>query len=244
MKYEEGEIILCKVTEIAKTTVFVETLDGIKGSIVLSEIAPGRIRNLREYVVPKKVIVCKILQIKDNHLFLSLRRVKHDERKNLMEEFKKENSHKSMLKKILGNDFDETINNIVKETSLVELFEEARNDEKVLDKYFNKKQKEEIVKIIAEKPVKDKEIKRQFKLTCKQPDGILRIKKLLSIDKDISYLGSSNFLVKKTSKDIKKASQEMQIILDTLEKQAKKEKCIFELKKWKSNTVKNANHTH
>ena len=101
-KYNEGDIILCRVVEIAKTTVFVETLDGIKGSIVMSEIAPGRIRNLREYVVPKKIVACKILHIRDDHVFLSLRRVKQEERKNLMELYKKELTFKSVLKKLCG----------------------------------------------------------------------------------------------------------------------------------------------
>ena len=85
--YNEGDIILCEVKDVVKTTVFVETLDGIKGSIVFSEVAPGRIRNIRDYVVPKKIIVCKILYIASDHLFLSLRRVKDEERsfRNLQE---------------------------------------------------------------------------------------------------------------------------------------------------------------
>jgi len=55
MALEEGEIVLCTVDRIVGTVVFVK-IDGEEknGSIILSEIAPGRIRNLREYVIPKK----------------------------------------------------------------------------------------------------------------------------------------------------------------------------------------------
>jgi len=78
MTLEEGDLVLCTVEKIVGTIVFVN-IDGEKkqGSIVLSEIAPGRIRNLRDYVVPKKKIVCKILRIcrKDswNHSFCKYR---------------------------------------------------------------------------------------------------------------------------------------------------------------------------
>ena len=64
MEFEEGDIVLCTVERIAKANVFVDIENGKgEGSIVMSEIASGRIKNLREFVVPKKKIVCKILRI-------------------------------------------------------------------------------------------------------------------------------------------------------------------------------------
>jgi translation initiation factor 2 alpha subunit (eIF-2alpha) len=108
MEYNEGDLIICKVINIAKTTVFVETLSGVQGSMVLSEIAPGRIRNLRVYVVPNKIIVCKVLHVKGDHLFLSLRRVKEKDRKELMAQYKKEKTYESVIRKLLGNKADET----------------------------------------------------------------------------------------------------------------------------------------
>jgi translation initiation factor 2 alpha subunit (eIF-2alpha) len=57
MELEVGDVVLCTVDRTAGTVVFVK-IDGYgEGSIITSEIAPGRIRNLREYVVPKKKIV-------------------------------------------------------------------------------------------------------------------------------------------------------------------------------------------
>ena len=70
---DEGEIVLCTVDKIVGTTVFVKIYDEVDGTIVTSEIAPGRIRNLRNYVVPGKRIVCKILRISGNRVNLSLR---------------------------------------------------------------------------------------------------------------------------------------------------------------------------
>ena len=92
MAYNENDLVVCKVINIVGTTVFVETEDGINGSIVVSEIAPGRIRNLRAYVVPNKLIVCKVLSVGDRHLFLSLRRVKDKEKRNDLWEYHQKNS--------------------------------------------------------------------------------------------------------------------------------------------------------
>jgi len=233
IEYKERDIILCTVTDIVKTTVFVETEDGIKGSIVFSEIAPGRIRNIREYVVPKKVIVCKILSIRDNHLFLSLRRVNGRERKELLEEYKKEKSFQGILKKMLGEKAGHIIKEIKQTQPITEFFEQAKEAPKILEKYFNKEQIEQITKMIVDKKEKEKEIKKEFILSCNQPDGINRIKKILLPYANIIYLGSSKFQIKNKSINLKQADSEISHIMETIEKQAKKEKCEFSVTKLK-----------
>ena len=230
MDYEEGDLVLCKVIEIVKTTVFVETLDGLKGSIVFSEVAPGRIRNIRAHVVPNKIIVCKILSARNDHLFLSLRRVKDKEKKELLEEYKKEKTWGNILKKIIENS-GIIIEKIKEEFSLLEFFENAKKDAKLLKKYFNKEQIEKISKILLEKKEKQKEIKKEFKLSCESSNGIKIIKSILSPYKNIFYLGNSKFVVKITSTNLKQAGAEMNNILETIEKEAKKNKCGFEAKK-------------
>ena len=229
--YQEGDIILCTVTNIVRTTVFVETEDKTKGSIVFSEIAPGRIRNIRDYVVPKKVIACKILNVKDNYLFLSLRRVKTNEQNELLQQYKKEKSFKSILKKICGENAEEIIEKIKQESSLIEFFDKAREELKKLEKYFNQSQIEYLKKVLSEKKEKEKEIKKEFKLSCNQPDGIKIIKLILLPHKGIFYLGNSKFVIKIKSADLKRASKEINKILEIIEKKAKKHKCEFEVKK-------------
>ncbi len=231
--YNEGDIILCEVKDVVKTTVFVETLDGVKGSIVFSEVAPGRIRNIRDYVVPKKIVACKILHIAQDHLFLSLRRVKDKEKKEALEVYKKEKSLESFIKKLLGSKADEIIRKIRSENSqsLVEFFESAKQNSKLSKKYFSENEIEKLTSVLVEKKEKEKEIKKEFRLSCNQPDGIIRIKKLLLPYENITYLGSSKFLIKAKSIDLKQADSHLNKILETIEKESKKEKCDFALKK-------------
>jgi len=62
---EVGDVVMCTVEKIAGTVVFVKIDENGEGSIVLSEIAPGRIRNLRDYVIPKKRIICKCIRCRE-----------------------------------------------------------------------------------------------------------------------------------------------------------------------------------
>ena len=76
---EQGEIVLCSVKKILHHSVFVyiEEYQGLEGMVHIAEIAPGRIRNIDDYVKEGKRIVCKVLNIdqKKGHIDLSLRRV-------------------------------------------------------------------------------------------------------------------------------------------------------------------------
>ena len=59
---EENEIVICTVKKILPHGVFV-SIDEYKdkeGLIHISEISPGRVRNIRDFVEEGKKIVCKI----------------------------------------------------------------------------------------------------------------------------------------------------------------------------------------
>src|SRR3989338_5808626 len=98
MALKEDDLVLCKVKKVEGTTVFVDIENEAPGSIVMSEIAAGRIRNIRDYVSPNKKIVCKVLKIYSDHVELSFRRVTAKEREFVIENDKKEKTLLNMLK--------------------------------------------------------------------------------------------------------------------------------------------------
>jgi len=86
---QEDEIVLCKVARIEFTSVFVELLEyKHTGLVHISEIAPGRIRNIRDYVSVGRQIVCLILRVdsRTNNISLSLRRVNTHQRTEKLEQ--------------------------------------------------------------------------------------------------------------------------------------------------------------
>ena len=91
---EDEEIILCKVTKLFPNSVFVDILEypGKQGMIHISEISPGRIRNIRDFVVEGKKVVCKVLGVNKErgHIDLSLRRVNENQKRIKINEIKQE----------------------------------------------------------------------------------------------------------------------------------------------------------
>ena len=133
---EEGQIVLCTVEKIVGITVFVKIEEGEEVRSTMSEISPGRIRNLRDYVIPGKKIVCKILNIRDNKIHLSLRRVKQNEKKELLDKISKEKSFKAILKTAIGEDTEKIIEKITAHHSLINFFEELKENPKLLEKCY------------------------------------------------------------------------------------------------------------
>jgi len=230
---EEGQIVLCEVQNIVGTTVFVKIEGDGEGTITTSEIAPGRIRNLRAYVVPGKKIVCKVLRVRGKHVHLSLRRVKQNERKELLDRIKKEKNYKAILKTVLEKEkAEKTIEKITNEYSLTDFIEEIKINKKILEKFFNKTEAEKIIQILESKKEKPKQIKQIFKLSSKKENGIEIIKKIIqdanSEEKaEISYLAAGKYRITLIGEDFKKLKTKINSVLQEIEKQAKKQNCEF-----------------
>ncbi|PIN77388.1 hypothetical protein COV15_02080 [Candidatus Woesearchaeota archaeon CG10_big_fil_rev_8_21_14_0_10_34_12] len=222
---EEGQLVSCTVKNIVGTTVFVDIENNGEGTIITSEVAPGRIRNLRDYVVPNKKLVCKVLRISSNHLDLSLRRVTSKEKSEFLEKQQLEKNSIAILKVAVK---DEEIINEIKKRGAYGFITLAREDESVL-KILQKEDAEKLKKILSEKKEKEKEVKKEFKLVCLKPNGLIIIKKILNYP-NIKYLAASKYSMVVKAKDFKKANHEADRIINEIESNAKKECCEFSLK--------------
>ena len=179
MVLEEGDVVLCTVDKIAGTIVFVSIEENGEGSIITSEIAPGRIRNLRNYVVPKKKIVCKVLRINSSgNIHLSLRRVTQKEKKEVLEQNKQESKSANILKSILGEKTSKIIKEIKEQTSITEFLKDSKQDSKKLEKLVGKKDAEKILNIVKKEKSKKAIIKKEFYLKTTKPDGLKLIKNI------------------------------------------------------------------
>jgi len=233
---EEGQIVLCTVDKILGTTVFVKIESNGEGTITTSEISPGRIRNLRDYVVPGKKIVCKILKIQGDKIYLSLRRVKQQEKKELLDKINKEKSCKAILKTVLEQKTDQIIEKITKDYSIPDFFEALKTDPKLLEKYTDKTNAEKIIKILDSKKEKQKEIKQKFTLSSKDSEGITKIKDILNdsckgTKCEINYLAAGKYRLTIKGNDFKEIKTEVNSTLENIEKSAKKEHCEYSLAK-------------
>jgi len=234
---EHNEIVLCVVDRILGTTVFVRIPSYNKeGVVATSEVAPGRIRNIRDYVTVGKKIVCKILRVDERtgHMDLSLRRVSKKETEEALEKESKERDAAAMLNIVIKEKAESVIEKIKQQyATLLEFFQ---NIEKIdpTSVGLTKKEQEQFVKIIKEKPQKKVSINSKIKLKSDDADGVIRIKSIfedvLKLHKDVKvgYISAPNYSISVTAKDYKEANRKMQEILKKIEQDSKEKGCKFE----------------
>ena len=235
MDLEVGDIVLCTVDRIVGTTVFVHIAHegrDLEGSIVFSEVAPGRIRNIRDYVVPKKKLVCKVLRISGDRIDLSLRRVTQKEQKELKQKDKQEKSFISIIKAILKNDAGKVLDSISKE-NISDFIEEISKDSKKLDKLAGKEDSKKILDALKSQKQKKSIVKKEISLKSTEPEGIEKIKQLLGNLEgiEVKYLSAGKYSLKKETEDLKEADQKLRDILETLEKSTKNKEIEFSILK-------------
>lgn len=254
---EGGETVLCTVKKILHNSVFV-TIDEYTGNkegiIHISEIAPGRIRSIREYVREGKKIICVVLRInrERGNIELSLRRVTKSMHLRKSEDLKLENKCEKILE-MLAIKHKKNINEIYTEVglriiskygSLHEGFKECydNGEKEIVDVVQNNV----LVKDLAEaikvrlKPAEVK-ISRMIVLRNKGPEGIETIKGILTRTLDIgkkeheeiefTYMGAPQYRITIRSTDYKKAQAGLDKISEAMQKEASKSGSTFELKK-------------
>src|SRR3990172_8630025 len=100
---QEDELVLCTVTSVQHHSVFANLDEyGKTGMIHISEVSPGRIRNIRDYVKEGKVVVCKVLRVylERQQIDLSLRRVGESQRRQKVDQMKQEVKAEKILEMI------------------------------------------------------------------------------------------------------------------------------------------------
>jgi translation initiation factor 2 alpha subunit (eIF-2alpha) len=231
MEIKEDDLVMCTVKRIEGTTIFLDVEGDGEGSMVLSEIAAGRIRNLREYVAPNKKIVCKVLKIINGHPQLSFRRVTATEKEEIRERYTKERTLTSIFKAVLEN-YEEILLKIKSKEDLWKLYDEAKENPSILEVYLSKENAKKISGLLSEKKEKEKESKKIFVLKSFSEKGLEDIKEILDLkqEADIHYLGSSQFSISSKGKEFKEINSKIDDALATIEKKAKDKKAIFETK--------------
>jgi translation initiation factor 2 subunit 1 len=222
---EESEIVLCTVTSVQHHSVFVKLNEYDKtGMIHISEVSPGRIRNIRDFVKEGKVIACKVLRVNKErgHIDLSLRRVSEGQRRNKVNEAKQQQKAEKIIEiaaKKLGVDtkklFDETSEKLLQHyPSLFSCFAEVAAGKASFDG-LPKQVAKELTEVIEErlKP-EEVEVKGTLKLVSYSPNGVEEVKealkKAVSEGVSVKYFGAGKYKVEVKAPDYKKAEQAIQ----------------------------------
>ncbi|MFW6378675.1 MAG: S1 RNA-binding domain-containing protein [Nanoarchaeota archaeon] len=248
---EEGDIVFCTVTKIQYHSVFVnlDEFERKSGMVHISEISPGRIRNIHDYVKEGKVIICKVLRINKErgHIDLSLRRVNENQRRAKVEERKQQVIAENILqsyakvndKKIIDV-YNEISTPLLEEyPTLYAAFEDVIENGTDLSTKGLDKQLAKDLKPYIEERIKQKEvgIEATLKLYCYEEDGVDRINNLTKQILDtyekteLQFLGSGSFKLKVTAREYKTAEEVMDKIDSILNKGKQEQNIEFELER-------------
>lgn len=230
---EEGEYVLCTVKSILFHSVFVELdeYDHKEGMVHISEVSPGRIRNLRDFVREGKKIICKVLRVRldKGQVDLSLRRVSIAMRKKKSTDIKQEQKAEKIMElaaQKLGTNinklYEDFGNKIWEEYGgLSQFFQEAAVDSASLGDFgVPQKYVSTLTEILKDK-IKPQhvEIEKELELMSEAPNGIEIVKEALKkatdlaiekkYDVKISYLSAPRYHVKVSALDYKVAEKAM-----------------------------------
>lgn len=237
---EEGDIVFCTVTKIYHHSVFVNLDEyGTSGMLHISEVSPGRIRNLRDYVTEGKRIVCKVLSVNKErgHVDVSLRRVTESQKRDKANDLKMEQIASRIIEaaaKGMKTEpqalFDKIAPEILKKFQNVPMcFEDVASDafslNDILDKDIAKELTEAIKTRIKPPSV---EIGGYLALSTYHPEGANIIKNILTSMKERqmspSYLGSGKYKLSFIATDYKTAEKKLKEAVDYALDEIKKAK--------------------
>ena len=243
---ESGDIVLCTVKKILYHSVFVylDEYQRLEGMVHISEVSPGRIRNLRDYVKESKRIVCKVLNINaKGNIDLSLRRVNKSKMIEKLTSVKQEEKAEKLLEYI-GKQIKKPLKEmytlvgykaIEEFRGLNSFFESVVIDESIMDA-FKFEGKEKFISIVKDK-IKIPEVKVSGILSLKsyEPSGIEDIKKVLmgvsTEDVTLTYVSAPNYKVEILGNDYKTLEGILKSFLDNLTKIVKKYNILMEFNK-------------
>jgi len=205
---KEGECVFCTVTKVQYNSVFVnlDEYEHKHGMIHISEVSPGRIRNINDYVKEGKVVICKVLRINKErgHIDLSLRRVNESQRRSKIEERKQqaiaENIIKSyaQLNKLELKPIYELIASVIltHAPSMYAAFESVVEEGKSLVEFGLDKTLAKSLEILIKERIKPKQVEIEGTLTveCYDEDGVDSVNKLVLEVSKVSDLLKTQFL--------------------------------------------------
>ncbi len=237
---EEGEVVICTVTKVQIHSVFVVMDEYNKsGMIHISEVSPGRIRNIADFVKEGKKVVCKVLKIdlQRGHIDLSLRRVNEGQRRDKLNDIKKEVRAEKIidnLSKLLKISADKLYKEITKNVFnnyeyVHQIFEEialGETDVSVLN--VDKNIEESLGKLIKERMSPSKYIlKGKIKLTSYDSKGLEKVQNFLntiiSETTKIKYLGGGSYSLEIITNDAEKADKVFDNVQELIEKYNEKD---------------------
>jgi len=219
---EVDELVFCTVTSVQSHSVFVRLEEyGSSGMIHISEVSPGRIRNIRDFVIENKTVVCKVIGInmERGHIDLSLRRVNEGQRRAKINSIKQEQKAEKIVElvaKQLSMQPQQLYEQVYQGVSdrfgsVFEAFLALSKGELAVSGLGLPKEAAEPLADAVMQRIKPPvvEVKGKLSVRSYEPDGVSAVraalKEAVKAGADVSYLGAGTYLLKVSAENYKSA---------------------------------------
>lgn len=231
---DESELVLCTVSKVQNNAVFVHLNQYNKqGMLHISEISPGRIRNIRDFVKEGKTIVCKVLSVneKRGHIDVSFRRVSESQRVQFNTSLKQQQTAEKIIEqfakeaKLDAKEIQASLQSQLDEKSLFDVFSDfAIHDKAFTVSALNESQQSQFFKLIKQriKPPRV-EITGKFTIQCYDGDAISILTKAFQRAKDVDekvdlrYSGNGLYSLRVEHESFKAAEDIVKQVVSILE---------------------------
>ena len=252
---EVGEIVIGTISKISDHGAYA-TLDeynGIQGFLHISEIAPGWVRSVTKFVRTgeKKVLLVKKINKQRSDVDLSLKQISKDQKKKKLQDVKRFEKEKGILKNIqeksglTDNQIEKLEDKLLTKYNSVydAIVDIATNDISALNDLKLDTNILSIIEQISSKiQVPSVEIRGMLEISNEKSNGVELIKKiLLDVLKknkvnnvNISYLGAPKYRITINSVDFKTAEKTLKPVLEEIEKLTNKAGGIFKFQREES----------
>ncbi len=240
----KGELVIGTVTRVLDFGAFIslDEYENKEGLVHISEIAPGWIKDIRDYVKKGQKVVCKVLDInpKRGHIDLSIKDVNERQRKEKMQQWKSEQRAFKWLEiagekaRIQKEELIEIGKKLLKEfDTIYGAFEEAAFEGFEVLARITGEELAKAIEEIAKENIKTHKIKIRgyFELMSNASDGIEKIKKALmevynikpeNVEVRVEYIGAPRYRIILEGEDYKSAEKILKKITDKVIKKIKK----------------------
>lgn len=243
------ELVICRITKLHPNSAYAEMIEyeNAKAMIHVSEVAKKWVRDIREFLKEGQYVVCRVMNVEEHNVLLSIKRVHKDEANRKLNEFKREKRAEKLLEmagKSLGKDLEATYKEIGYRLQeefgpLQKVFETAFKNPELLDRKGVPKKWADALIEIAKKSFVEKTYtaKGSLRLVCYSPDGVEVIKKVLEkAQKDgmtVRYVSAPKYEISNSGKNYKEVESALEAVASEVVKAIEKTggEASFELAK-------------
>jgi translation initiation factor 2 subunit 1 len=240
----KGELVIGTVTRVLDFGAFIslDEYESKEGLVHISEIAPGWIKDIRDYVKKGQKVVCKVLDVnpKRGHIDLSIKDVNERQRREKMQQWKSEQRAFKWLEIAGSNagvgkkDLMVIGRRVLREfDTIYGAFEEAAFEGYEVLSRVTGEELAKAIEEIAKENIKIQKVKIRgyFELMSNAPDGIERIKQSLmeiykikpeGVDVKVEYIGAPRYRIILEGEDYKSAEKALKKVTDGVLKRIKK----------------------